>query len=558
MKVTLKFDNFKTIFEATERKKWDLYKQYPYYKSDIYNHIEVHFPNFIEKCKYWFWRFRFLHEEKKRKKVQNELNSLEIFKNDIGKLKEKREEAIQKDLEEVKEIMNTPVPTSIELTLENLEEKYKAEDKKEKGKDKARPISIHDIVNQNFEDKLRLLSTYGVKSDEFAEMINALQTKEDKYYPFRSSGRAVLSIVDVIHFFLSTAKGNLDERTTGGGLNDILYTAKIYFMIKHNIILFDEEVNWKSSFYTASFISGANDYGLYWDNVLFNREHRTKIYGNYVANGNIPEFIAKELLYIWNKFDGYWHYYHRNKLMWLTHFRTALSVVDNIDETAVRNYYFTSDDAKRFMDFFDSDKFTFDPNIKEPEAYKGTTYPAIEVLNYMLEYAWENEGKESKNGLQYLYQATKLYHIEKVLYLMQLVYINRYNKPLFFDNIEVTSIGPTIPSLRHYQITSSLYNRPKKVYRYYEDVDNFWNYREDEILDLLNEEDKAFVREWWGDALCEEALNLTKLSNIVDTHDIIKDGRIYFKMFAKPKKLTVDMIRQEGKEIVEHNKKEKL
>ena len=176
----------------------------------------------------------------------------------------------------------------------------------------------------------------------------------------------------------------------------------------------------------------------------------------------------------------------------------------------------------------------------------------------MLEYAWENEGKEDKGNLQYLYQATKLYHIEKILYLMQLVYINRYNKPLFFDDIEVTSIGPTIPSLRHYQITASLYNRPKKVYKYYEDVDNFWNYREDKILDLLNEEDKAFVREWWGDALCENALNLTKLSKIVDTHDIIKEGRTYFNMFAKPKKLTVDMMRQEGKEIAEYNKKEKL
>lgn len=206
MKVTLKFNNFKTIFEATEREKWDLYDEYPYYKSDLFNHIEVYFPNFIEKCKYWFWRFRFLHEEKKRKMVQSELDSLEIFKNDINKLKEKRDEAIQEDLEDIKEIMNTPIPTSIELTLENLEEKYKVEDKKgdKKEKDKARPISIHDIVNQNFEDKLKLLGTYGVKSDEFIDeyikflidertkINNILLDKEDKYYPFRSSGRANL------------------------------------------------------------------------------------------------------------------------------------------------------------------------------------------------------------------------------------------------------------------------------------------------------------------------------------------------------------------------------
>jgi len=163
------------------------------------------------------------------------------------------------------------------------------------------------------------------------------------------------------------------------------------------------------------------------------------------------------------------------------------------------------------------------------------------------------DGLSSFNGdTDCLYQATKLYYLEKVLYIMQVVYINRYNKPLFFSEIEVNCNGPIIPDLRHYNIISYGYNHDRKEYKYYYDINNFWNYRVDKIANTLSEEDKAFIREWWHNDIIK---SFSYLKQVVNSHDIIKQGQTYYTIHQVPKKLTVEAMRQEGKELVAKNGK---
>lgn len=381
-KVTLKFDNFKSIFEATERGNWSLNYLFPFYSSNREPKIvDIRFSNLVEYCKYWIWRYKYIREEEKRYKLQAELNSLKVFQEDIDSIANKRKEKIQKDLEEVKEFMSAPVPTTFELTLENLEDKYKKEE----------PSTL----------PVTAFSPYSNKN-----------IKSGLYYHYDPS------------------------------------TNKVYS--------YDENLD-----------------------------------------------TYRELI-------------------------DYLKIEEKAEDT----------------------KFT-PVKTKEEEKCKSTTYPIIEVLNYMLEYAWDNS--DSPNGdTDYLYQATRLLYLEKVLYIMQLVYINRYNKPLFFSEIEVNCNGPIIPDLRHYQITSGLYNYAKEEYRYYYDINNFWNYRVDKIGYTLSEEDKAFIREWWHNDIIE---SISYLNRVVNSHDIIKQGQAYYSMYKVPKKLTIEAMRQEGKELVAQNGK---